>query len=206
MNLQNLKLDWRLAMILLFILFSLLYGLFLLFIPKQNQPQTPNAPTPTQSSQNPNLFITTPTTIPMSLFVSNNFTIQHPQEWIAEKNESQDGEKVIFFIENVRENKFFPNLTISVAKDPQIAIDKILIPFLAAGFKQDFYAIDGKSFTRVTGAFPQKDSNNNLLQETNYFLKYSEKIYIIKSRYEGSIKNARLEELFLRIINTIRLL
>lgn len=209
MNWINHKLDWRLAILLLFVLFSILYGLFLLLRPKQTQTQTLQpTPTPSQSSQNPNLLLATPTMIPKSLFVSNKFSIQHPKEWLVEKSQSQDGERVIFFTENVRENKFFPNLTISIVKDPQIPIEKILIPFLAAGFTQDSYIINNKLFIRVSGTFPSKTTKNGNLpqQETGYFLKDSDNIYIIKYRYEGIAKNALLEKIFLQVVDTFTFL
>lgn len=208
MNFGSYRLDWRLTLLLLFILLSILYTLFLLIVPSQNQTNKAEpiiTPTPSQSSLNPS-SMTIPTTAMIPL-TTNSFNIYYPKEWKATNGKSALGEITTFQPPSLPFGVSKPILMIETRYESS-TIDKVIEFYTKQNFQRTRTTIDGFTTTKISGTNPYKIVSGkpiqSSIQEIYLLLNKGATEYIIRYSYDGDKSNPDFEEIFTSIINTMR--
>lgn len=200
----NRKLDWRLTIILTFVFFSILYGFFLFFFPKQNSTTQLNTATPQNSQTSTEI---TPNNNTMQTLTTSFFTIQYPEDWKVEEFPSATSNRIIK-PSSLAFGYYDPSISINIRKMKKDTIEDVKKIYMGLGYKEEKQTIDTISFYKFIGIFPLKEVQGKKIESpifsTNYIGEKDRFLYSISYRYDGTQPDLQYEKIFQKMLTSLR--
>lgn len=198
MTLQDIKLDWKLVVILFFILFISLFVIFLFFLPMQNNSnQTPSNkvfPSPTTANK-------------WSTYKGKDFEVQFPINWTYERIPSNVSQVLFFKPRTSSQSDSDPSMTVEIYEsnsENKEFIQKKEQLYTSLGYNRSQKNINNSAFTVFEGEYKIVNVETlQIYQETYYTGSFGNKLFEIVYKYKSPSRNSQLEKEFSQILSRI---
>lgn len=194
-----LHLNWRLQVIIGFLILVMIFGISRLFQPS----------TPSQNPLPPPMAVPTsyPTTNQWQTYKTDSYTFTYPSDWKQEVYTTNTGEQTVV-VRPVDATTYYPSFSISaIQRSPQEFLQTEVQILKGFGLSQNVATISGISGTQMTGTSKIQVIEGKVVkspaQETHLYIQKGSTLYDIGYKYAGA-KNKNEEEVFNKIVQSLQ--
>lgn len=136
------------------------------------------------------------------------FSFSYPSSWTGNTITYPGGE--LFYIKPTNSSATNPLPSLSIEKHPASDAQKLtdkIVSYKLQGYKSQKFTFNGENVQGISGKgpfIPEIDGKKTPFYENMFVYPYSGSIYFVDYKYEGSSANPDMEQLFQKVLSSVK--